>query len=68
MPVVVGSCERAGREFLRHSQGASVPPLAIAFIVGHGVDVFFSFLEGLIQAFTQSKSTPSPAAALASKP
>jgi len=40
--------------------------LAIAFIVGQ-VDVFFSFLEGLVQAFTQSKNTPSPAAALASK-
>ena len=42
------------------TQGASVPPLAIAFLVGYAVDVFFAFLEGLLQAFT--KNTPaSPA-------
>jgi hypothetical protein len=44
------------------NQGASISPLAIAFLVGYAVDVFFSFLEGLIQAFTKSKSgssTPS---------
>jgi hypothetical protein len=40
------------------SQGASIPPLAIAFVVGYAVDVFFSFLEGLIQAFTKSKNGP----------
>lgn len=43
------------------TQQASIPPLAIAFLVGYAVDVFFSFLEGLIQAFTKSKngsSTP----------
>ena len=39
------------------TQGASIPPLAIAFLVGYAVDVFFSFLEGLIQAFTKSKSS-----------
>lgn len=38
------------------NQSVSIPPLAIAFLVGYGVDVFFSFLEGLIQAFTKSKS------------
>jgi hypothetical protein len=38
------------------TQQASIPPLAIAFLVGYAVDVFFSFLEGLIQAFTKSKS------------
>jgi hypothetical protein len=37
------------------SSGASIPPLAIAFVVGYAVDVFFSFLEGLIQVFTKSK-------------
>jgi hypothetical protein len=37
------------------TQGASIPPLAIAFLVGYAVDVFFSFLEGLIQAFTKNK-------------
>src|ERR1700691_5763818 len=46
--------------------GASLTPLAIAFLVGYAVDVFFSFLEGLLQAFTNNKSstnspTPTPA-------
>jgi len=48
------------------NQGISISPLAVAFLVGYAVDVFFSFLEGLIQAFTKSKSgagTPPPAAA-----
>ena len=35
------------------TQGASVSPLAIAFLVGYAVDVFFTFLEGLLQAFTK---------------
>jgi hypothetical protein len=38
------------------TQGASIPPLAIAFLVGYAVDVFFSFLESLLQAFTKTKS------------
>jgi hypothetical protein len=38
------------------TQGASISPLAIAFLVGYAVDVFFSFLEGLLQAFTKRKS------------
>jgi hypothetical protein len=37
------------------TQGASIPPLALAFLVGYAVDVFFSFLEGLIQQFTKPK-------------
>jgi hypothetical protein len=32
---------------------ASIPPLAIAFLVGYAVDVFFSFLENLLQPFKQ---------------
>jgi hypothetical protein len=45
-------------------QGASIPPLAIAFLVGYAVDVFFAFLEGMLQAFTKngastSSTTPS---------
>jgi hypothetical protein len=31
-------------------QGVSVSPLAIAFLAGYAVDVFFAFLEGLIPA------------------
>jgi len=41
------------------AQGVSISPLAIAFLVGYSVDVFFSFLETLIQAFTKDKSATS---------
>ncbi len=37
------------------TQGVSVPPLAFAFLLGYAVDVFFSFLEGLLQSFTKTK-------------
>jgi len=40
------------------TQGASIPPLAIAFLVGYAVDVFFSFLENVIQTFTKSRGIP----------
>jgi hypothetical protein len=33
-------------------QGASIPPLALAFLVGYAVDVFFAFLEGILQQVT----------------
>jgi hypothetical protein len=33
------------------SQGVALSPLALAFLVGYAVDVFFSFLEGLLQSF-----------------
>jgi hypothetical protein len=51
------------------SQGASIPPLAVAFLVGYAVDVFFSFLESMLQAFTRSRSSVGAplAAPLASK-
>ncbi len=49
------------------TDGASISPLAIAFLVGYAVDVFFSFLEGLLQALTKSKThASSPASALSS--
>ncbi len=35
--------------FNNFSHGISVPPLAIAFVVGYSVEVFFSFLDSLIQ-------------------
>ena len=41
-------------------QGASIPPLAIAFLVGYAVDVFFAFLEGMLQTFTKSSSNSPP--------
>jgi hypothetical protein len=37
-------------------QGASIPPLAIAFLAGYAVDVFFSFLESLIRSFSTPKT------------
>jgi hypothetical protein len=40
------------------AQGASISPFAVAFLVGYAVDVFFAFLEGLLQMF---KRTPDPA-------
>jgi hypothetical protein len=36
---------------------ASASPLALAFLVGYGVEIFFAFLEGLIKSFT--KNVPS---------
>lgn len=42
------------------TQGASIPPLAIAFLVGYGVDVFFAFLEGLLQTFTRNAPAAAP--------
>lgn len=43
-------------------QGASIPPLAIAFLVGYAVDVFFAFLECMSQKFSKG-SPPSSAPA-----
>jgi hypothetical protein len=45
------------------TKGASIPPLAIAFLVGYAVDVFFAFLEGMLQAFTRNSSPPPPSPA-----
>jgi hypothetical protein len=49
------------------TQTASLPPLAIAFLVGYAVDVFFSFLEGVLQAFTKSKAPAPPVSSPAAK-
>ncbi|HLJ14381.1 MAG TPA: hypothetical protein VKV15_07795 [Bryobacteraceae bacterium] len=38
------------------TDGASISPLAIAFLVGYAVDVFFSFLENLLKSFTKPKN------------
>ena len=42
------------------TQGASIPPLALAFLVGYAVDVFFAFLEGLLKTFTHNASASPP--------
>jgi hypothetical protein len=34
--------------------GASLSPLALAFLVGYGADIFFSFLDGLLQNFRKA--------------
>jgi len=47
------------------AQGTTIPPLALAFLVGYAVDVFFSFLDGLVQAFKKSKTG---AGSMVSKP
>ena len=44
------------------TQGATVSPLAIAFLVGYAVDVFFAFLEGMLQSFTRNANPTPPAA------
>jgi hypothetical protein len=36
------------------TEQASIPPLAIAFLVGYAVDVFFAFLEGLLATFSKT--------------
>lgn len=38
-------------------QGVSVSPLAIAFLVGYAVDVFFTFLESVIQTLSRSRDS-----------
>jgi hypothetical protein len=49
-------------------QGASIPPLAIAFLLGYAVDVFFAFLDGMLQPFTKARaSAHTPAASLPGK-
>ncbi len=46
------------------ADAVSLPPLALAFLVGYAVDVFFTFLEGFLQTFTKS----APAAETNPKP
>jgi hypothetical protein len=44
---------------LADGQAMKVSPLAFAFLVGYAVDVFYVFLEGLIQSFTKATSPSS---------
>jgi hypothetical protein len=48
-------------------QNATISPLAIAFLVGYAADVFFSFLEGLIQTFGRSSADGTAQAVLKGK-
>jgi hypothetical protein len=38
-------------QFNNVTQGINITPFAVAFLVGYAVDVFFTFLEGLLQMF-----------------
>jgi hypothetical protein len=46
--------------------GTSVSPLAAAFLAGYAIDVFFSFLDGFMQAFMKDKQVPGGASAAVS--
>jgi hypothetical protein len=49
-------------------QGISLQPLAIAFLVGYGVEVFFAFLDKLLQTLGAAGATvraPNPSASTA---
>jgi hypothetical protein len=46
---------------------ASASPLAVAFLVGYAVEVFFTFLEGLIKGFTRSPTASSAVHAVVSR-
>jgi hypothetical protein len=48
--------------FNNFTQGVSVSPLAIAFLVGYAVEVFFSFLDGFVHSFDRTRSVKVPAA------
>jgi len=40
------------------TQGPSISPLAVAFLVGYAVDVFYTFLDGLLQKFIKNGLVP----------
>lgn len=40
-------------QFNNVTQGINITPFAVAFLVGYAVDVFFTFLEGLLQMFVK---------------
>jgi hypothetical protein len=48
------------------TQGATISPLAIAFLVGYAVDVFYAFLDGLLKNLI--KNTPAPPLPSGTKP
>jgi hypothetical protein len=48
--------------FNNFTQGVSVSPLAIAFLVGYAVEVFFSFLDAFVHTFERVRN-PGPNAA-----
>ena len=47
------------------TQGATISPLALAFLVGYAVDVFYAFLDGLLHKFNSTSASPLPKNAFA---
>ena len=45
------------------AQGASLSPLAVAFLVGYGVEIFFKFLDGMIDSLGSGSLAQRPRAA-----
>jgi len=41
--------------FSSFTQGVSVSPLGIAFLIGYSVEAFFSFLDGFVQTFQKGR-------------
>jgi hypothetical protein len=48
--------------------GTALSPLAIAFLVGYGADVFFVFLDGMLQTFAGSRADGATRAAMPGGP
>jgi hypothetical protein len=49
------------------TQGATLSPLAVAFLVGYGVEIFYAFLDGIVATFaSHGAGGPAPRAAAAS--
>ena len=44
--------------FTNATQGITFSPFAVAFLVGYAVDVFFTFLEGMLQIFKRGSGNP----------
>lgn len=50
------------------TQVPSISPLAVAFLVGYAVDVFYAFLDGLLQKFIKNGLVPPLPASTEKKP
>jgi hypothetical protein len=46
--------------FGNFTQGISLSPLAVAFLVGYGVETFFSFLDTLLETLRKVRSRQLP--------
>jgi hypothetical protein len=55
--VIIGITIGLFTSFLEGSK--SLPPLALAFVAGYGVDKFFEFIERVVGAILPSEKPPS---------